>query len=426
MENYLYISIVISVVALALIKYGKGTSNANYYLSSMAILAYFIPYPILAELVPKAVLIEPIIIAFSKLTSANTMSNGQLVLIDLDLWLKSSLSVLITIGALLFVKRIIKSVQWRNQIMNAPSLTLLIKSSSKYQLPIYSINQLSSGLLLGIVNPVIIISEKINDSKHIDLIIAHEKQHLKSNDNLRLLLLEVAQCLFWWNPLVRKLIHANRFYIEARCDENTSNGYGHIAYIEDLASLILSTHHDIPSNLVCSASSSVTNNIARIKLLKEKRKMTFKNKLTYTLIAFTTITTMSWNTLATATNSENSQQITADQKQLGALVDFDVNITNKKKANFNRTINSKMTFWVNFDKKTTLNIDENFTVNFKAKNLGESAFLEFELIESNAKTVSKPRLTVAFGQEAIIEIDNPQVSKYAYLIKTIPIKAYQP
>ena len=429
MENYLYISVVISLVVLALIKYGKGTCNANYYLSSLAIIAWFIPYPILAELVPKEVLIEPIVVAFSTLTSASTVNNGQLVHFDLDLWLKWSLGVLISIGALLFIKRIIKSVQWSNQIMKDPSLTFLNECSSRYLLPIYSINQVSSGLLLGIFNPIIIISKRINDPKHIDLIISHEKQHLNSNDNLRLLLLEVTECLFWWNPLVQKLINVNRFFIEARCDEDASFEYGHIAYIEDLASLILSKHHDRPNNFVCSATSNITNNIARIKLLKEKRKMTFRKKLTYTLIAFTTITTMSWNTLATATSSEKIQQSRADQKKFGALIDFDVDITNKEKGDFNRTISSKMKIWVDFDKKATFKIDDNFTFNFKAKELGESVFLEYEIIEliqSNEKIISKPKLTVKFGQEAMIEIDNSNVSNYAYLIKATPTKAHNP
>ena len=113
----------------------------------------------------------------------------------------------------------------------------------------------------------------------------------------------------------------------------------------------------------------------------------------------------------------------------GALIDFDVNITNKMKGNFNRSISSKMKIWVDFDKKATFKIDENFTFNFKAKDLGESVLLEYEiveLIESNEKVISKPKLTVEFGHEALIEIDNPQVSKYAYSIKATPIKARNP
>ncbi|PKI13988.1 M56 family metallopeptidase [Colwellia sp. 12G3] len=434
MENYLYISTAISLIVLILVKYGKGTSNANYYLSSLAIISWFIPYPYIAELIPKEILIEPVVIAFSQISSASIVSIEKNLYFDIELWLKRGLWALMSIGIFLLINRIIRFVKWNNQVKNDSSLTLISELSSKYQLPIYSVNKVSSGLLLGIFNPVIIISKLITDPKHLELIIAHEKQHLVNKDNLRLVLLEMAECLFWWNPLVRKLINTNRFFIEARCDESTSKGYGHSDYIEGLASLMLLKHHDKSSSLVCTATSNNKNNIARIKLLKEKRKMTFRKKLTYTLIAFTTVTTMSWNTLATATNSEISQQTKIGQKQLGALVDFDVIITSKRKSDKQDTYHSQMTLWVNFDEKAMIKIGEQdfpegFIINFTAKDLGESAFLEYELIESmhsDEKIVSKPRLTVDYGKEATIEIDNPQVSKYAYLIKATPLKAKNP
>jgi len=157
--------------------------------------------------------------------------------------------------------------------------------------------------------------------------------------------------------------------------------------------------------------------------------MTFRKKLIYTLIALTTVTTMSWNTLATAINSELIQQTKVEQKQLGALVEFDATIMKKNIGNIEDTYQNKILLWVNFDKKATIKIGESFTVNFKAKDMGESVFLEYELIESilsNEKIVSKPKLTVDYGKEAIIEIDNPQVSDYAYLIKATPVKAPNP
>jgi len=429
MENYLYISTAISFIVLTLVKYGKGTSNANYYLSSLAIISWFIPYSYMAELTPKEILVGPVVIAFSQVSTASVLSNEQNIYFDIELWLKYGLWALISIGVLLLINRIIRFVKWNNQVKNDSSLSLMSGLSSKYQLPIYSLNKVSSGLLLGIFNPVIIISKLITDPKHIELIVAHEKQHLANNDNLRLMLLEVAECLFWWNPFVRKLINTNRFFIEARCDESASKEYGHNEYIEGLASLILLKLHDKPSNLVCTATSTNKNNIARIKLLKEKRKMTFRKKLIYTLIALTTVTTMSWNTLATAINSELIQQTKVEQKQLGALVEFDATIMKKNIGNIEDTYQNKILLWVNFDKKATIKIGESFTVNFKAKDMGESVFLEYELIESilsNEKIVSKPKLTVDYGKEAIIEIDNPQVSDYAYLIKATPVKAPNP
>ncbi len=438
MENYLYISAVVSCTALAFLHYGKATNNANYYLSTLAIIAWFIPYTLLAELIPKEALKDPIILAFSKMNTVSSLNGESILHLNIDSWLKWSLVALMSIGFFLFIKRLITSVKWRKQLMNDPSLTLIHESSATDKLSIYSVNQVSSGLLLGIVNPVIIISNKITNPKHIALIIAHEKQHQRSLDNVRLFLLALAECLFWWNPLVRKLIHLNRFFIEARCDEKASNHYGKVAYIEDFASLILTKHrgqhHEISSSFICSASSNITNNIARIKLLKEQRKMTFSKKITYTLIALTAITIMSWNTVATANSNDTVQHNKQGQKQLGALIEFDAIITNKLEGDKQDTYRYQVTFWVNFDEKATFRIGEEgfpegFIINFSATDLGESTSLQYELIESQGShenTVSKPKLTVKYGQAATIEINNPQISQYAYLIKAIPTKETNP
>jgi beta-lactamase regulating signal transducer with metallopeptidase domain len=213
MENYLYLSTSISIVVLLLVKYGKGSSSANYYLSLLAIISWLIPYPYISELIPSKVLAEPVVIAFSQISSVNKFGMEQYVHFDIELWLKWSLWILMSIGVLLLVNRIINFVKWSGKIKNDPSLTLLSELSSKYQLPIYSVNTVSTGLLLGIFNPIIIISKSITSHKHIELIIVHEKQHLARKDNLRLILLEIVECLFWWNPLVRILISTNRFFI---------------------------------------------------------------------------------------------------------------------------------------------------------------------------------------------------------------------
>jgi len=74
----------------------------------------------------------------------------------------------------------------------------------------------------------------------------------------------------------------------------------------------------------------------------------------------------------------------------------------------------KVMIGVNFAEKVTIKVSDNFTVNFKAEDLGESVFLSYELIESTqtttettTETIVEPKLTVDYSTEAIIEIDNP-------------------
>jgi len=153
--------------------------------------------------------------------------------------------------------------------------------------------------------------------------------------------------------------------------------------------------------------------------------MTLSKKLTYTLTLCITVISMSWNTLATATHSEQTQQTEVEQYKLGVLVDFEAIVEKKNIGNITETHKNKMLIWMNFAEKVTIKVSDNFSVNFTAEDLGESVSLSYELIEST-ETIVEPKLTVDYGTEAIIEIDNPQLSEYAYLIKTTPSKSFHP
>jgi len=61
--------------------------------------------------------------------------------------------------------------------------------------------------------------------------------------------------------------------------------------------------------------------------------------------------------------------------------------------------------------------------------MDDGVLLEYELVEStqsSAKTIATPKLTMMFGQESTIHIDNSDVSEYAYLIKATTSKVHRP
>lgn len=429
MDCYLLICTAISFIVLGGIKYGKGTNKANYYLSLLAIVSWFIPYPYIAEFVPKEILTEPVVISFSQLSSATVTNNEQHFIVDSQLWLNWIFWSLLSVGLLFLANRIMKFVAWNNQLKNDSSLVLISDLSSKHQLPIYMADDISNGMLVGIINPKIIISKLITNPKYIKLIIAHEKQHFKNNDNFRLLLLTIIESLFWWNPLCRKLIDINRFYIETLCDEHASNSYGRSDYINDLASLMLSSPMNQQHHFACSAISNSNNNISRIKLLKDQKAMTFRNKLIYTFIACFTVSVMSWNTLATATSNELNKEMQSEQKTLGALIDLNAIVTNKLKGEEENRYHNQFSVWVEFDKKATLTLGDDFTMTIKVHDEGESISLKYELIElidSNNEIIAKPELTARYGDIATIQIDNPQISEYSYLIQATTLKVKNP
>ncbi|GHE91555.1 M56 family metallopeptidase [Thalassotalea profundi] len=434
MESYFYANIAISTLVLVLIKYGKGSNNANYYLTLAAIIAWFIPYSLIAQLIPDQVLAEPTIISLSKVNSIIVNDDVSKSIINIGVFVKWLLWSLLSVGILIFAKQMIQIISCQRRIMAEPSLAYSSELSDKHKVNIFSLNQDNSGFILGIFNPVVIISDKLLESQFLDLIIAHEKQHIKSYDNLRLFLLEFCGCVFWWNPWVLKLISVNRFLIEARCDEKASKTFGVHQYIKDLSSLLLLNHYrhhqrDI-NNVMCSVISSEKHNITRIKLLKESRKMTIRTKILYSVITLSTLTMMSWNTIATAINNDKHEAQQTEMKRLGALMNFDITVIDRTAINgMVRETSSNIVLWVDFDKKAEFMIHDKFKFNLNVKDLEELAFVEIELIEINKSaenTVATPRLAVNYSKEAMIEIDNPDISINAYAIKFTPLKTTNP
>lgn len=111
---------------------------------------------------------------------------------------------------------------------------------------------------------------------------------------------------------------------------------------------------------------------------------------------------------------QSTQPINNEPNLLGALIDFNINVTNKLQGDLIDRTHSVVQMWINFDEKSTLKIAEQIKLNVKAKDLGESVLLEYEIIELttvNDKTVATTKLTVKFNQEATLHIDNLDVSK---------------
>jgi len=504
MELYLLINISVSAIILALLRYGNGTNLVNYYISIFGILIWFVPYSFIASFIPNEVLLEPVILTQTIETYTETVYTPELNSFNIAQLIDYLAIVAIFLGFSLFIKQIIKARALQNSILNHRSFSFQKGLSEKYQAQVYSSENAPSGILLGLRSPKIVIASSIQEAHQLNLIISHEKTHLKRHDNYRLIVLEFVECLFWWNPLVRALAQKNKFFIEAICDEQTSKKYGLHKYIEDFASLILRNHKVSNFILNSTATSNKSNNMSRLILLKENRVMTLKRKLIYTLTLGSAISAMIWNTFAIASGNdktvlnENVPKISVnDNKQLietlekfagnkasfssentilivngkkkskdflnyltlqdissinvqtgeitefqittnkqsnesnqGALVNFDLKVKDRSNKEEENLLSSKMSMWVDFDKKASFKISDNFKFSFKVSDLGEEqAFFDMEIVEvsnSGEKVVSNPKLQTSFTQEAMIEIDNFQVSPHAYAIKFTPEKASRP
>lgn len=432
MEMYVIVNTTISLAILALLKHGNGTNIIHYYLSFFGVLIWFIPYSLIAKIVPVEVLVEPIILNQSVTHYADYLPSTNYSYFDNETLIQFVALSFVLVGITFFIKQVFKAAVFNKKVLNDSSLQYHKQLSDEYQIPVYSANNVPSGMLLGFRTPKVVFSNLITESKQIKLILCHEKKHFERSDNYRLVFLAFVECLFWWNPLVRALVNKNRFYIEALCDESASQEFGFNEYAKQLASLILFKSEANQLTLTSTATSNKRNNMSRIKLLKENRKMTLKKKVTYVLTLCTALLTMAWHTLVIAT--DNSSEALAPEHQ-GTLVTFDLKVKDRSNKDEESVFASQMSMWVDFDKKASFKIGDKFKFNFKVSDLGkdsgslELAAFDMEIIEisgSGEKVVSNPRLKTAFTQEAMIEIDNFQVSPHAYAIKFTPERALRP
>ncbi len=76
-----------------------------------------------------------------------------------------------------------------------------------------------SPMLIGIINPVIVLPRENYNSENIDMILAHELTHLKRNDVLYKFIVHITVCVYWFNPLIALMAKYAGRDIEISCDE---------------------------------------------------------------------------------------------------------------------------------------------------------------------------------------------------------------
>lgn len=426
METHFIINLTVSALVLLVLKVGKGTPRSNSFLCSFALFCWFLPFSFLAHLIPDAFRVEPIII--SQTVSTITAEKGSELpsVFDIHYAIFWMLIFLTSIGILIFFKTACDEFMSARALRNKSSFELDIDLSKTHDTPIYVSPDISNGILLGLISPIVVISSDVRHSKLVNLVITHEINHLSNRDNLRLFLLRFAECVFWWNPLVRKLVSKGRFYLEAVCDENSSSQYGLDNYTIDLASLMLSSPSHRTDKFASAAFSSPSANMARIRLLKEKRHMTTRKKVLYAVTVLITLVVVAWNSLAIGSANEAPDKTMA---MLGATVSFDIKIVDRTNPSEDSVYQTSMTIWTHFDKKSTYELAEGFSLNFQINDMIEHAAVDVELVETQSgksQVVANPKLNSVFGQPFYIEIDNPDISAHGYSLKILPMKSERP
>jgi len=96
---------------------------------------------------------------------------------------------------------------------------------TKYPIPIYRSDRLTTPLAIGIFRPRVILPKSMNlsDEGMLAHVLFHEREHIKRRDTIWKLLMVFAVSLHWFNPIVWVMfIVANRD-LELACDETATN-----------------------------------------------------------------------------------------------------------------------------------------------------------------------------------------------------------
>lgn len=123
----------------------------------------------------------------------------------------------------------------------------------------------------GVFRPIIFIPSSMLklDATQLDIIISHERQHVKSRDQLVKWLIAAAVCLNWYNPLVWLMWCLSSRDIELACDEAVVRGGRNNA---DYALTLIGAEELRCGGAVCSFGAPLLNE--RIECIMKSKKIT--------------------------------------------------------------------------------------------------------------------------------------------------------
>lgn len=283
MISYLAINGLIGLLTLAIFRFLKASIKLRYYFALFALFVWFMPYAWLNQWMSTSISKETtwIIPNIDFTTTQNEIAKASESALSLDVM--SLFYILFAVGGFLFIYRLIKLLHWQKSLTQNHEFQLLEHDFNSVYAPVRITRKIQSALITGYKKPVIWISTRIAKSQHLELVLIHESQHIASKDNWKLLFLELIRSLFWWNPIVIRLVNEVKFLIEAQCDQKACASFGRLNYLNGLAKLMLEQPRIQYASFVSTISQKQSTNMKRIAYIKENNPMTNLTKSIYSL-----------------------------------------------------------------------------------------------------------------------------------------------
>ena len=166
---------------------------------------------------------------------------GNILVIELFCIISLSISVI------LLIKKIIE-YRYFLEIVKMGKIVEYIhtkKYNREVKIPVIEIDDINMSFIVGIINPKIVIYNGIEENR--DKVIMHEVRHYLNNDLFYKWLFEIANILYWWNPIIYLIKRYFSNIVEINTDfgviENASY-YERMKYVELLLAMAKKCKHE--------------------------------------------------------------------------------------------------------------------------------------------------------------------------------------
>lgn len=132
-------------------------------------------------------------------------------------------------------KNIIKKLPINKNAMYSKIASQVIENKYYKKIAIVTSSAIKEPMSFGIVHKKILLPDCVYSEKEIYYIIRHESIHLKNNDLLVQLLVNILCAFYWWNPFVYLLRYNLEKNFEFRCDQIVTKEFNQqeiIGYLE--------------------------------------------------------------------------------------------------------------------------------------------------------------------------------------------------
>jgi len=333
MIQYVLINLILSCCALSINHLMHIPHRIRFYILMVAVTAWVIPFSFITiELTQQIIPVLPI---------------QSLQIDEQQLAINTSSKLVWDVTPIFCVMALMGLIKFIYDLYITSKLVQRLKTQSKPYKNQHNIRlsqTINGAFVSGYFKPIIWIDEQLEQTETLRTVMAHERQHIRANDQFWLLIITFIQRLLWFNPITYLICQKARYSIELSCDEACKLKLGLRHYQTHLAQLILLHKAPNPITLNNQVSPKSNFNIYRIKQLNQENTMYIKQKIKLAALSVITSFMCVYSLLSYATTDTS-----ADLKPGQVLSELNITIGEAKTENISLIINEGETAEIKFD-----------------------------------------------------------------------------